>query len=224
MEPLLFSLIPLLALVVGAATAMLRAPGPRLYSALQHFAAGVVFAGVAAELLPLMRVAGHTVEMATGFLLGVGVMLGISRLTEGSGAFLAAIAVDLLVDGLLVGIGFAAGAREGRLLILALTLEVLPLGMSTSASLRKEGRAVGRILAVVAGLGLALLAGSLVGSALTSALTGGRQVLLISFGAAALLYLVTEELLVEAHEAPDSALLTAQFFLGFLLVLVLDAG
>lgn len=224
MEPLVFSLIPITALLLGAGVALLREPGPRLYSALQHFAAGVVFAGVAAELLPLMRVAGHTVEMAAGFLLGVAAMLGISRVTEGSGAFLAAIGVDLLVDGLLVGIGFAAGAREGKLLILALTLEVLPLGMSTSAALRKEGRAAGRILAIVAGLGLALVGGSVGGAALAGALTGGRQILLISFGAAALLYLVTEELLVEAHEAPDSALVTAQFFLGFLLVLVLDAA
>lgn len=224
MKPLFFSLIPLAALLLGAGAALVRAPGPRLYSALQHFAAGVVFAGVAAELLPLMRVAGHTLEMATGFLVGVGAMLGISRLTEGSGAFLAAIAVDLVVDGLLIGIGFAAGAREGKLLILALTLEVLPLGMSTSAALHKEGRTRGRILAVVTGLGLALVGGSLGGAALAGALTGGRQILVISFGAAALLYLVTEELLVEAHEAPDSAWLTAQFFLGFLLVLVLDAG
>lgn len=222
MEAFLYSLIPLAAILLGGGAALLREPGPKLYSALQHFAAGVVFAGVAAELLPMMRVAGHTVEMACGFLVGVGAMLAISKFM--GEAFLTAMAVDLLVDGLLVGIGFAAGAREGKLLVLALTLEVLTLGMSTSAAMRKQGKGALAVLGIVFALGLVLVGGAVGGAALAGTLKGGAQTAVISFGAAALLYLVTEELLVEAHESPDSALLTAQFFLGFLLVLILDAG
>ncbi|HEV8177483.1 MAG TPA: hypothetical protein VGP44_07295 [Gemmatimonadales bacterium] len=38
----------------------------------------------------------------------------------------------------------------------------------------------------------------------------------LAFGAAALLYLVVEELLVEAHEEAETPLLGAMFFLGFL--------
>jgi len=44
---------------------------------------------------------------------------------------------------------------------------------------------------------------------------------LLSFGCAALLFLVTEELLIEAHESADNALTTAMFFLGFLIFLLL---
>jgi zinc transporter ZupT len=44
----------------------------------------------------------------------------------------------------------------------------------------------------------------------------------LTFGCAALLYLVTEELLVEAHEVPETALSTAMFFASFLLLLVID--
>lgn len=44
---------------------------------------------------------------------------------------------------------------------------------------------------------------------------------LLSFGAAALLYLVTEELLVEAHETKDTPLITSSFFLGFLILMLL---
>ena len=43
----------------------------------------------------------------------------------------------------------------------------------------------------------------------------------LSFGLAALLYLVTEELLREAHEERESAIGTAMFFLGFLIFLVI---
>jgi ZIP family zinc transporter len=44
----------------------------------------------------------------------------------------------------------------------------------------------------------------------------------LSFGLMALLYLVTEELLVEAHEKPDSPLISAFFFIGFLALLALE--
>lgn len=45
---------------------------------------------------------------------------------------------------------------------------------------------------------------------------------MLSFGAAALLSLVTEELRVEAHEEPETPLLTAMFFVGFVLLLVIE--
>ena len=44
---------------------------------------------------------------------------------------------------------------------------------------------------------------------------------LLSFGCAALLFLVTEELLIEAHESADTAVTTAMFFVGFLIFLLL---
>mgnify|MGYP000915348757 CR=1 FL=1 len=45
----------------------------------------------------------------------------------------------------------------------------------------------------------------------------------LAFGAAALLYLVVEELLVEAHEERETVTLGAMFFLGFLVIYVLSA-
>ena len=41
--------IPVLAVLVGALVALWRRPGPAVSSAIQHFAAGVVFAAAAAE-------------------------------------------------------------------------------------------------------------------------------------------------------------------------------
>jgi ZIP family zinc transporter len=46
--------------------------------------------------------------------------------------------------------------------------------------------------------------------------------LLLAFGLASLLYLVTDELLHEAHQLPDNADITATFFIGFLLFLFLS--
>ena len=44
----------------------------------------------------------------------------------------------------------------------------------------------------------------------------------LAFGAAALLYLVTEELLVEAHETPGTNRHVLAFFLGFIILFALE--
>lgn len=53
-------------------------------------------------------------------------------------------------------------------------------------------------------------------------LSGAVQDALVAFGAAALLYLATEELLVEAHEVREGPLMTTSFFAAFLLILALE--
>lgn len=250
-QVVLYALLPGLVVVAGAVIAALRTPGPHLRSALQHFAAGVVFEVAAAELLPDI-VRTHTpIETVVGFALGVATMLGIRQFTErlegeegspGQGAptdeappneatgvralgaqsgLLGATGVDLLIDGLLLGIGFAAGQREGRLLALALTMELLSLGLATATTLRGAGVHLRRVLMVVGGLTLLFWGGALVGATALTALTGGDLAMVLSFGLAALLYLVTEELLVEAHQRPDTPLIVAAFFAGFLVFLVL---
>ena len=49
---LLFALVPLAAAALSGAVAAVHAPGEKVTSGLQHFAAGVVFAAAAIELLP----------------------------------------------------------------------------------------------------------------------------------------------------------------------------
>ena len=78
------------------------------------------------------------------------------------------------------------------------------------------------MLATTAGLTALLLAGAVAGTLAAGALSGGALAGLLAFGVAALLYLVTEELLVEAHETEDTPLATATFFAGFLALLLLE--
>ena len=46
--------------------------------------------------------------------------------------------------------------------------------------------------------------------------------LILAFGAAALLYLVSEELLVKAGKVPQTPVSTTMFFVGFLAIFLLD--
>lgn len=230
---LLFALVPSLALVAGGVASLFWKPSAAWRSAILHFAAGVVFSVVAVELLPDI-VKGHApLEVALGFGVGVAAMLGVrvgsQRLERASDAqrgalplgLLIGIALDVLLDGLLLGIGFAAGAKEGALLALALAGELLALGITTSTELREQLLPRPRILAVLLGIAGLFLIGAGLGATLLHGLSGHALELVLSFGLAALLFLVTEELLTEAHEAEETPLLTLAFFGGFLLFLLL---
>lgn len=54
-------------------------------------------------------------------------------------------------------------------------------------------------------------------------LSGGVLEVVLTVGAAALLYLGIEDLLVEGHEAPETPLTTAIFFLAFVVLTVIEA-
>lgn len=228
-----YALIPATAVFLGGAIAAFRAPGPQLRSAVQHFAAGLLFAAIATELLP--DIVHQRAPFATvgGFALGVVLMLGIKQVLERAGqaevsdaeqpvTLLITLAVDITIDGLLVGLAFAAGAAKGLLLALALSIEAFFLGMSGAVALSKAGEGRGKIIATAAGLAVLVALGAVVGASLLSGLTGLALDAVLSFAVAALLYLVVEELLVEAHEEPETPLLAAMFFMGFITLLVIE--
>lgn len=231
---LAFASVPAGAVVVGGIVAALRVPSAAVRSAVQHLAAGVLLAALAVELLPEILHRRLPWVTLCGFALGVAAMLGLKALSvrlEGWAddrlparlplGLLLVSAVDIAVDGLLIGIAFAAGERQGLLITVALTLEVLFLGVATAAAMSGPGGRL-RVVATTVAFALLLLGGAGTGA---SVLAGaGANVLdgVMSFGAAALMYLVTEELLVEAHEVPETPLLTAMFFLGFVALLLLE--
>ncbi|MEO8561012.1 MAG: transporter [bacterium] len=247
---LLLSLIPIGATAIGAAAAAIRPPGPGIRSGIQHFAAGVVFSVVAVELLPDVVRGQSVVSVTVGFVCGIGIMLLLRHLTaaaEGDGpdeagdgtpraiqdqiaratarslpiGMLAAIGVDILLDGILLGIAFAAGTKEGVLLTVALSLELLSLGLATSTSLIDRGASRIRSVVIATGLSLSLAIGAVAGDTVLHNAPAAVLAGVLSFGCAALLFLVTEELLVEAHEVPETPAATAMFFAGFLLFLIL---
>lgn len=224
MGALTYTLIPVAAVLFGAIIAVIRRPGDALVSAMQHLAAGVVFAAAATEILPQVLHQASPAATLIGGGLGVAVMLGLKQIEErfaGKLALIAAVGLDILIDGLVLGLAFIAGAKAGLLLTIALTLEVLFLGLSVTTELAEGTRSKLRVIATVAVLALMLPLGALVAvpvATLPAVVIAG----FLSFGLMALLYLVTEELLVEAHARPDTPLISAMFFLGFLVLLLIE--
>jgi zinc transporter, ZIP family len=219
-----FMLIPWAALLLGALAATLRTPSPALSSAIQHLAAGVVFAAAATEVLPDLQHQGSMAAILIGGGLGLAAMFGVkavgSRLS-GAWSLIALVGIDIFIDGVVLGIGFAAGGKQGSVLLAALTLEILFLGLTASEELQKATKSHLAVISTVAIGGSLLPLGALLGAPVHQ-LPPFYLAASFAFALIALLYLVTEELLVEAHHKPDSPLITSMFFVGFLGLLALE--
>ncbi len=224
MTALAYTAVPVLAAGVGASVAVIRRPSLGVTSAIQHFAAGVVFAAAAAEILPDVMHGRSAAATLIGGALGVVVMLALKRLeavVQGALGLLVAIAIDIFIDGLVLGLAFIGGQKAGYLLTVALSLEILFLGLTVTEALSATVRSRIKLVGATVALSLLLPVGALAATPI-SALPPHIVTGFLSFGLMALLYLVTEELLVEAHEKPDNAWITSAFFVGFLALLALE--
>ena len=224
MQALSFTLIPLAAMILGAIANVWRSPSAAFKSGVQHFAAGVVFAAAATEILPSLKHEGAAWPVLFGGAVGILVMLTIKQFAsraKGAVAIAAVTGIDILIDGLVLGISFAAGARQGLLLTIALTVEVLFLGLALSSELAESIKSRWKVVGMTAAIGLGLPLGALLGGPV-GMLPPAALTAFYAFALIALLYLVTEELLVEAHEHPDTPLIASMFFVGFLALLMLE--
>ncbi len=217
--------------IIGGVVAVFRSPSPAVVSGVQHFAAGVVMAAVAGEVLPDLRDRGPLWLVVAGFIAGVVLLLMLRRFEEPGTpkpgslplGFLAVVAVDLFIDGLLVGTGAAVSTRTAVVIAIALTVEVLFLGVAVALRLIDDGVARPRAALTVAALSLTVAAGAVLGAAVLGGAGAAVLTLVLAFAAAALLWLVVEELLVEAHETPEKPWMAAMFFVGFIALYCLEA-
>ena len=76
-------------------------------------------------------------------------------------------------------------------------------------------------IGTAAALGALLVIVTVVDASALGRLGAAAIEFLLSLASSALMYVVTEQLLVEAHEQMRSALLAATFFVGFLSIMVL---
>ena len=228
-----FALIPAAALAGGGILAIWKTPSARVGSTIQHLAAGVLFAALSTELIPELVHRRLPWVTLAGFSAGIVAMLAVKHFAELSGqrgvttttssrSLIATLGVDVLIDGLLIGMGFAVGQSQGILLTFALALEVFFLGLAASAALKASGGSRRAAAVMVAGFCALLIIGAAIGAGILAMASPAWIDAVLAFGLAALLYLVTEELLVEAHEVPETPFQTSMFFLGFILLFLLE--
>ena len=220
-------LAPATALVFGAALASRIKIGDKARCGLQHLAAGVITAAVAADLVPEMVGVERIPAVLIGFAIGTALVLMLKFFGPNDEAFestenrapkvlglLSVVGIDLLIDGLLVGIAIVV-TGSGAVLGIAISIETLALGLAIGVTLSDGRVKLWRILVLMLILAGLLMIGGMIGLFSTNSFTGDLRTAVIAFGAAALLYLVVEELLVEAHKSRDSMIGSLLFFVGF---------
>ena len=225
----LLVLFPIVAGIIGSFVAVRRTPPDSLVAGVQHLAAGVVMAAVAVEVLPDLRERGPLWLVVIGFSCGVALLVILGRF-EGdepeAGAvpvsFLVVLGVDLFIDGLLVGAGAVVSTGTAIVVTIALTLEVLFLGVATSLQLTAAGVARTRAALMTSSLTVLIGIGAVLGALVLPRAGQASLTVVLALAAAALLWLVVEELLVEAHETPHRPWMAVMFFVGFLTIYCLE--
>lgn len=229
---------------LGAATVFFFAgePKPRFQRAMLGFAAGVMTAAsVWSLLLPAIDQAAEGkcpgwLPAAAGMLLGVVFLAALDALLphlrrapaedawRQNTLLMTAITLHNVPEGMAVGLAFALAARgEGAAgaaaLALGIGIQNFPEGAAIALPLRQEGQSRGR----------AFLGGMLSGSVepvfgilvvLMAAWAHPLMPWLLSFAAGAMLYVVVEELVPQAHSRAG----TCGFVGGFLIMMVLDVA
>lgn len=227
--------LPAIVMLLGGILTAFWHPSKTLVALVQHFAAGIILAALTVEVFPEMRNASIAPTMLIGsFSVGVLFMYGIKILGEHLEAnresqaiqqqfnygFVITVFIDAALDGITIGAGFAAGEKVGFALALGLSVEMLFLGMSLISDTIKGAR----VIRITIGLSLTILMSALLGYYFLSHTSSITIAIALAFSAAALLYLVTEELLIEAHkceEKPYSMLVLFGGFIGFWIISLL---
>jgi zinc transporter, ZIP family len=218
--------------ILGSVIALFWDPKAKARSAIQHFAAGAVLAAVASNVIPEVERMGTLTGVISGFVVGGLIMIGLKSVVvrvereekRGRGlpvGLAAAAAVDTLLDGVIIGAGFSVDQQLGTLLVIALGLELFFLTLSVGVEFREANLKIWKSLAITGGIACMLLLGGFGASFFLADASQATLAIVLAFGAAALIYLIAEELLVETIQAEESLFSTLMLFGGFLVLLIL---
>jgi ZIP family zinc transporter len=230
----------------GLGLLVVRRTTSTLLAALLGLTAGIMLAATFFSLLVPALDRGNLGEVLVGFVLG-GAVIAVtdqllphmhSRLREGATPsleeahitnarrrgvmLLSALTIHNVPEGLAVGVALGAGGPELAVPIaVAIGIQNIPEGFAAAAPLLATGTP--RAAAIGAATGLveppAAIAAFLVVSVSSAILPAA-----LAFAAAAMLYVIVDELLPEAAAHKHERLATGGFFIGFIVMMVLDVS
>ncbi len=230
MHPTLYALIPAAFALFGGLIAAVYSPKATVSSLLQHFVAGVIIAAVAIDLLPKIMNVDSKWSIGLGFLIGIAFMVALHELAhiiahkkEGGKLplrLIGASAIDLFIDGILIGLAFIAGSKSGVIITWSLIPCAFFLTLTVGNLLKKKSLPLSTQILFLLFLALMFPLGAFIGSHFAESLPTFLLHETIAAAIAALLYLGVEEFLVEAHRKRENHWVPLAFFLGFGIVLL----
>lgn len=211
----------------------------RNHSAMLGFGAGVMLAAAAFSLaVPALAVSSAAV-VATGIVLGAGVMLAIDRMLPHlhtadepnkrsvgmSRVWLVVFAIALhnVPEGLAVGVAYAGGNAQGTAVTLGIGAQNLPEGLIVAWAMLALGYSRARSALVALATGLMEPLGALLGVAMI----GASAAMLpwgLAFAAGAMIFVVSHEIIPESHRLGHQGHATAGVTAGFAIMLLLTGA
>lgn len=189
------------------------------------------------------------IPAAGGFILGILFLLGLDQIiphlhpgsadAEGpstsmkrTSLLVMAVTLHNIPEGMAVGLSFALAAQHGGTpasyaaalaLALGIGIQNFPEGAAISLPLRQEGFSVGKsfVYGTLSGI-VEPIFGIL--TVLVSGFIGPYMPWMLSFAAGAMMYVVVEELIPEAHLGEHSNIGTLGVMAGFLIMMILDVA
>lgn len=197
---------------LGAPAAERFEVSQRVVSGSLQFAAGIVVALVALSLMPPAIRAGSPVAMTLAFFFGGALFVffeyfATKRLagTPEMGAnvasvgLFAGILVDMVIDGVMIGIGSTLTIATGLLLALTLGVSAAPLAFVTIATAKRQGvsQEHRRLLSFL--FFLCVLVGAMLGFLVLRNQTLELRMILVALASGFLITMVTQSLIPEAN-------------------------
>jgi len=207
--------------------------------------AGIMLAATFFSLLVPSLDRGGLPEVLVGFVLGALVMARVDAVlphlhmrfferdhvpeshataTKRATLLLSAMTIHNVPEGMAVGVAVAAGGVElGLPIALAIGIQNIPEGFAAAAPLLETGMSRGRVAAIGVATGLVEPPAALIAF---YAVSLGEVILplALAFAAAAMLYVIVDELLPEAAARGNEREATLAFFVGFMIMMILDVA
>jgi zinc transporter, ZIP family len=227
-------------LVVGAALALWIRIGVRTIGLIMGFGAGVLISAVAFDLVDdALGMESARWPVVAGILAGCGVFFGgdlmIARLggadrkdakgAQADGSALAIVlgtVLDGIPESLVIGVTIYKGGAVGAAYLAAVFISNLPESISSTAGLKASGWRAVPVLSMWAGIAFVSGAASLAGYVLFQGASGDVIAFILSFAAGAILTMLSDTMIPEAHEHGGN-LVGVVTTLGFILALAIHA-
>jgi ZIP family zinc transporter len=187
----------------------------RIVSAALQFAAGIITALVAFSLMPPALQAGDLPFIMLAFFLGGALFVSVVYFTTqryvstnpveveqsapGSLGFYIGVLLDLVIDGVVIGVGSTLTLETGLLLALGMAISTAPLAFVTIGTAKRQGMSKeNRRLLAFAFFGC-ILAGAILGYGLLRNQPESIKLTLIALAAGFLITAVTQSMIPEAN-------------------------
>ena len=197
-------------LVLGALLSVVRKWSERLVGLVLAFGAGALISAVSFELAEEGVEVGGAGPVGVGFALGALTYFVLDGLIERGGSDPAsALALGAFLDGipeqLVLGLGLAVGEGVSVALLAAIFVSNLPEAIGSATEMRAEGRRDKPILRLWIAVAVVCTLASLVGFTVADAISGELEGSFNGFAAGALLVMLADSMIPEAHKAGRTA-------------------